>query len=271
MAGNKAAGAASEAPAVRIAELQSAVDIHPPAGAAGSEQEEVEQPGDEATVAIDALILLASRAPREVPVKRRRRVRVPATRGGSLPADARDLNGDHSGDCSPAAGKPSPEVSGPASSPEPKSSPTTAARPPQPGGAADQHQTPKLAPFLPTLPPLSELLLPPSSPSSASSLNHLLVRQLTSPPGAPSGVAQHVEHFPDSCSSHDAGGTTRGSAPLTDGFVATGQEREVKQEALEGRGVPATQVHASPCPLWLCFGLLGRTVLVSPGSASLQS
>ncbi|KAJ1464931.1 hypothetical protein T484DRAFT_1867129 [Baffinella frigidus] len=245
----KAAGAASDAPSGRIADLQAAVDSHPPAGAAGTEQE-VEVVGDEAAGAIDALILLASISSEQnsIPAKRRRRVRAPSTRGAPPPADARDTNdgGDHScGDCSPAARheKASPEASGPASSPEPL--PGMRGRPPQPGGAAEKHHTPKLAPLLP-LPPLSELHLPSASSHRGSSLNNLLVRRLSSPPGTPTTVAARGEHFSDACSAHDAGVTTRGSGPLIHGFVAT-RGGEVKREALEGGGLPAAQVHTFPC------------------------
>jgi hypothetical protein len=163
-AGAKASTPVADAATVSIAERRASEDSQPPAGASGWEHDDVEVVGDEAAVAIDALILLASRAPRETSVKRRRRARPAAATGALLPANARSPKDaeDQSGGWSPAAGneKASPQVSGPGSSPEPL--PGIAARPAQPGGASDQHvsQGGQASQGSRKLPAIAELQLP---------------------------------------------------------------------------------------------------------------
>jgi len=163
-AGAKASTAVPNAATVSVAERRASEDSQPPAGASGWEHDDVEVVGDEAAVAIDALILLASRAPRETSVKRRRRARAAAATGALLPANARSPKDaeDQSGGWSPAAGneKASPQVSGPGSSPEPL--PGIAVRPAQPGGASDQHvsQGGQASQGSRRLPAIAELQLP---------------------------------------------------------------------------------------------------------------
>ena len=59
-AGAKASTPVADAATVSIAERRASEDSQPPAGASGWEHDDVEVVGDEAAVAIDALILLAS-------------------------------------------------------------------------------------------------------------------------------------------------------------------------------------------------------------------